>query len=123
MPVAKITSIYSPWTDHLETYKPKSPKNFGLGVHFFLSFEGEEYRDRFALFVCTLEWLEERLSGRGFISGSNMLIVSRYDFKQIAAYINDLVKRFDEDDFKIIARKIHGFAEWEGWDYPFKQVR
>ncbi len=119
MPIAKITSIYSPWTDHFETYEPEQAANFGLGVHFFLSFKGEDYGDRFALFVCTPAWIEKRLEKDSFVSGANTLIVPKYDFSQISAYINKLVERFNENDFLAIARKIHGFAEWEGWDYPF----
>ncbi|WP_059366795.1 Imm8 family immunity protein [Rodentibacter caecimuris] len=114
---AKLKSIMEQVGEFdLEVYRPENEKLFCINV--LLCIGPDDNTDSinyFDLKVCTLDWLYLYQKKTSVLR--HVMIVDRYDFKQIISYINEIITQCYGDSWEDIANKLSRYFFWEYEDY------
>ncbi len=113
---AELKRLHSPDIDDLEKYTPAQPDCFGFLVQAMIGPAGCQGEESFDMVVCTPEWLK-RTRPAEFILGRHHLIVFKYDYKSLAAYIAALAEECTGETWQEIAQQLSRLGKWEFEDY------
>ena len=113
---AAIRSLMSLDTDDLACWVPES-KDWALGLRILAGPDDGPGEESFDLTVCSLGWLADRVRRDNVYSGRHHLIVERYDWPRIEAWVRRHVAACQGVDWAEVAAKISRFAYWEFEDY------
>ena len=75
---------------------------------------GEE---SFDLTVCSIPWMAERVRRDGVLDGRHHLIVERYDWSAIRAFVERRVQSCEGREWSEVAVKLARFGYWEFENY------
>lgn len=96
----------------LKTWQPKEAA-FSVDLEVFIGPAGTDVEERFTLYVCSPAWLEKSLSVDGLLDGRHMLIVKRFDYFRIRAWIDSVLERSTGADWDEVAGKLGRYFDWE----------
>lgn len=109
----KIQSIDSvDVSESLETWQPNDPA-FYVDLDIFIGPVGTEVEERFTLYVCSPAWLENYLEKRDLEDGRHMLLVKKFDYPRIRAWIDSVVEASTGADWDEVAAKLGRYLAWE----------
>lgn len=96
----------------LENWSPSDPE-FSIDLDVFAGPAGTEVAERFTLYVCSPAWLEKYLEKRDLEDGRHMLIVKKFDYPRIRAWIDSVVEDSTGADWDEVAAKLGRYLAWE----------
>jgi hypothetical protein len=115
---AEIKYLHSPDVEpDLETYRPDDPEDVGLLVQVIVGAAGEPGEESFDVMVCTPRWLDREARRFGPLIGRHYLVVARYDFAEIRAFITKVVDAENAPTWRELAERLGRFGHWEFEDY------
>jgi hypothetical protein len=109
----EIRYFFSPDIDDLEGHEPTDPDNFSFLLRLMIGAQGEEGEEAFDVTVSTPGWLEARFGPSEVVTGENRLLVFRYHWPSIEAFLRKRVSACSGSEWREVACKIARFARWE----------
>lgn len=114
---AIVRRFHSPDVYNLQAWTPPSPTNFAFLLQVMVGPDGMEGEESFDVEVCTPEWLAQSYGPSGIVLGRGHLIVFRYDFPAIDAFVRDFVEGCVGATWPEVAAKVARLGHWEFEDY------
>ena len=75
---AELKYLHSPDVANLEKYVPDSPDFFCILVQAMIGPLGDNGEESFNFLVCTPKWIDEEIAEKGFLFGTEYLVVKSY---------------------------------------------
>lgn len=114
---ADVRSFENYDLEPIAEHVPTDLENFRVRVRLLVGPVGSIGAESFDLEVCSPRWLEERLGPREVISGRHLLIMRRWNWSAIEAYIREQVDQCEGDDWSTVGEKVGRLGYWEFEDY------
>ena len=115
--IATVRRLHSPDINNLATWSPPDPSGFGFLLQIMVGPVGQEGEESFDVQVCTPAWLEQRYGLDSIVVGRHHLIVFKYEYKAIEAFIKEYVARCSGNTWHDVAMKVGRLGRWEFEDY------
>ncbi|MFL9938468.1 immunity 8 family protein [Paraburkholderia graminis] len=94
---------------------------FGTWIRLFVGPPGVPGADTFDVFVCTPDWLSEKVEDDSAAQwGRHLLIVKEYDLGAVVRAIEEMIGRISAADWPAVAVKLSRYAAWEFEDYKME---
>lgn len=115
---AELISIFSIDVPvSLDIYFPEDEHIFGIWVRANIGSDHSAGCESFDILLCTPGWLEKHCATNGPMWGRHLLIVPRYDYKNIYRFIERYVSSLVADDWTALGNKLSRIGAWEFEDY------
>jgi hypothetical protein len=114
---AAVRRLHSPDVDDLREYVPGDPDVFGFLLQIMIGPEDGPGEESFDVYVCTPKWLMAKHGNGDIVEGTHMLIVFRYDYRLLRAFVEDKVRATEGTTWSDLARHLSLFGRWEFHDY------
>jgi Immunity protein 8 len=102
----------------IEDFCPEIPHNFHVLLHLTIGPSNQDGGDDFSLAVCTPTWIEHHVSSEGRAEwGRHLLIVNRFDGRQLKATIERKITSCGRSDWPATAEVLSRHFAWEFEDY------
>jgi hypothetical protein len=112
----EVRSIYSYEVDDLDNWTP-SGENWSLGIRLVAGPAGEPGEESFDLTVCTGAWLAAKARDAGVFDARHHLVVARYDWPMVDAYLRRRVSSCPGSSWSDVAEKLSRLGFWEFEDF------
>ncbi len=115
-----LRRLHSPDIRDLKTYAPEEDDKFGFLLQVLVgpaNGEGEESSD---VVGCTPRWLSEKYKDSDILLGLHKLIVFKYDYVRLHAFIEKFLPSCSGISWTKIARKVDRLGHWEFEGYTEK---
>ena len=103
--------------ESFQEFVPEIPHNFHVLASVTIGEVDNVAADDYSLGICTPAWLDHHIQNVGPISGRHLLIVNRFDAKEIRASIEEIINQCERpasaETYAVLAR----FFAWEFEDY------
>ena len=113
---AKLKCLHCPAIDDLENWSP-GEKPFGIFVQAMIGPSEGPGEESFNLTICTPEWFAANRMESGIVMGSRTLFVSKYDYREIMAYLEEAAQEAEGENWRDIAKSLYWLGEWEFENY------
>jgi len=110
---ATIVSMHSPDVESLEDYVPPE-QAFCVFLQLLIGPKGASGEESFNLQVCSPEWLKQQVLP---MVGRHLLIVSRFDLREIHDFLQGAIDLIEADTWLEVAKKVARIGKWEFEDY------
>ena len=112
-----VKSIFSSDIDDLINFIPDKDNNFCIQVRAIVGPDNGEGEESVDFEICTPLWLKQKYGPDNVITGSDKLIVFRYDYKSIKAKITRLLESCEGDTWENCGNQMSKFGLWEFENY------
>jgi hypothetical protein len=113
---AELKRLHSPDVTDLHSWVPDD-ENFAILLQIIAGPMGADGEESFDVTLCSIAWLERRLSSERIIAGHQLLIVSEYDYDVLHGYITRYVSSCNGKTWRDVADKLARLGGWEFEDY------
>jgi hypothetical protein len=110
---AELKRLHSPDAVDLRQYWPQNPQKFSLLLQLMVGPIGGDGEESFDLVLCTPPWLDEQLKKQPVFVGLHHLIVDRFDYDRIFAFLQDWCSKIEGSSWQDIARQLAQIGHWE----------
>jgi Immunity protein 8 len=114
---AELKRLHSPDVRDLRKYQPKDAACFGILVQAMFGPSGTEGEESFDVVVCTPDWLKEELSREVLVVGRHHIVVARYDYEMIEAFLKTHAQSCQGATWRDVAERLARLGKWEFEDY------
>ena len=114
-PVVKL--VFSSDIDDLENYIPSENDNFCFQIRAVVCPDNGEGEESIDFEVCTPKSLEQKYGTSQVVSGSDKLIVFKYDFNNIRDKIIELLESCEGETWESCGNQMSKFGLWEFENY------
>lgn len=98
-------------------FQPEDPTLFGLLLQLYVGTGDGDGADSFGLVVCTARWLENEARAGWPINLRHHLLVERFDWPRILAFIEGYLNSISGTSWQEVAEKVSRLGHWEFEDY------
>jgi hypothetical protein len=113
---AGVTGFHSPDVD-LATYWSDDPEDVGFLLEIEAGSDEGPGADLFTLMVVTPRWLSRETRENGPLPGRHHLIVHRYDWGELRAFLTRLFEDQIAPDWEELGPRLGRIGHWEFEDY------
>jgi Immunity protein 8 len=108
----EIRYFHSPDADDLSAFKP-TDERFSLLVQMVVGPSNGEGEESFDVQVVTPQWLEDRCSTDGPMSGRHLVVVCHYDWPALERYLRAQLASCAAGDWAEVAQRLGRLGRWE----------
>lgn len=113
---AAIRSMTSPDVD-VENYSPDDPEDVAVFVQVIAGPADEEGAESFNIDIVTPAWLAAHVKQHGPLVGRHYLIVDRWDWPTIRAFLTAAIEREEASTWSGLGERLARIGHWEFEDY------